>query len=44
MAEFTLFLAMLLHMLYLGLAITGVTYLIKIYKLLYKSLSDKKQD
>ncbi|CYU62407.1 TPA: hypothetical protein ACGO63_001265 [Streptococcus suis] len=36
MAERTLFLGILLNMLYLGLAITAVTFLIKIYKLLSK--------
>lgn len=36
MAEFMLYLGILLNLLYLGLAITAVIYLIKIYKLLGK--------
>ncbi|KLK14737.1 hypothetical protein [Streptococcus agalactiae] len=33
MAEFMLYLGILLNLLYLGLAITAIIYLIKIYKL-----------
>ncbi len=45
MAEFILYLGILLNLLYLGLAITAVIYLIKIYKLLSEKKSlDKKRD
>ncbi|HEO3227194.1 TPA: hypothetical protein VAT20_000041 [Streptococcus agalactiae] len=45
MAEFMLYLGILLNLLYLGLAITAVIYLIKIYKLLSEKKSlDKKRD
>ncbi|HHL0786907.1 TPA: hypothetical protein ACUBWQ_001458 [Streptococcus agalactiae] len=38
MAEFILYLGILLNLLYLGLAITAVIYLIKIYKLLSEKI------
>lgn len=44
MAEFMLYLGILLNLLYLGLAITAVIYLIKIYKLLSEKSLDKKRD